>query len=100
MSGGQDVAGRAAAVGLLEPVFQHDRSAGELREVDDDVGALGHAEPDARHLNRSGQQVAVVRDLPERYGCVRGIGIRQKEFVETGRAAVDNAEPVPPRMHL
>ena len=66
MSGGQDVAGRAAAVGLLEPVFQHDRSAGELREVDDDVGALGHAEPDARHLNRPGQQVAVVRDLPER----------------------------------
>src|SRR5207245_10540002 len=74
-----------------------ERPAGERREVDDDVGALGHAEGDGGHLNRGGQQVSVVGDLPEHVGDGQVVQIGQVHLHEARGPGVEPAEAVAAR---
>src|SRR5262249_24735683 len=64
------------------------------------VEAFGDAERDALDLDRTWQQVAVVRDHPERdaRGGVARIG--EEELVEAGRPGVEDAETVAAFLHL
>src|SRR5262245_1158006 len=61
LTGPQDGARRASSADLLQAVLQEDRRPhGKLREVDDDVGALGDTETDALDLERPRQEITVV----------------------------------------
>src|SRR3954452_19372869 len=84
LAGGQDPAGRPAAVDLLEAVLQADPLGAEalrdLREVDDDVCPLRHADPVAERLDRPRQEVAVIGEYEERDPLAQVVGIREEEL--------------------
>src|SRR4051812_15278013 len=98
LSRSEDLAGRPAAVDLLEPVLQMDalraEAVGDLLEVDDDVGALRDAHRVARHLDRPGQEVAVDGEHPERDLLVGLVGVGQEELVQARRPRVEQAQAV------
>ena len=48
----QNIAGWATPVGLFQSVFNVEGLTGERREIDDHVGALGHAESHTFHIHR------------------------------------------------
>src|SRR5439155_24739470 len=77
-----------------------DRPARERLEVDDHVGALGHAEANALDLNRIRQQIAVSRDLPEQVVSAQVIQVSEEHLVEARRPGVQPAEAIPPRAHV
>ena len=87
----------APSVGLLQSVLDVERPAGERREVDDHVGALGHAEADALDLDRLWQQIAAGRDLPEEVVSAQVVQIGQEELVEPRRPGVQPAKAVAAR---
>ena len=67
---------------------------GDVREVDDHVGALGRAEQQLLDLHRGGQEAAVVADLPERHIA------SHPQDQEPRVAAVQEPEPVATPLHL
>src|SRR5438552_8043293 len=98
LAGAKDrVVGGSPPVILLQAVLEVERLAGEWGEVDDHVGALGHAEPDALDSDRLGQEVAVAGDLPEQVVGAQVRQIGQEELVEPRWSGVQPAEPVPAR---
>src|SRR6185312_16646235 len=97
---GLDVAGGAAAIGLLQPVFNVQGLARERGEVHDDVRPLRDAQGHGGNLDGRGQQVAVVRDLPELVVGAQVGEVRQIELLEARRAAVEPAEAVAPGMYV
>src|SRR5439155_20934273 len=85
----QDLPCRAAAARLLEAVLEEDAVPhAQVGEVDDDVDALGDAQPDAGAWQRLRQQVAVVGDLDKR------LTVAEEELVEARRPGVQQAEAV------
>src|ERR1041385_6644822 len=66
-------------------VLENQILAGKVREVDDDIHALGGANTDAVHLNGHWDEIAVGADQPERIGrrrCLLAEIARQEELVE------------------
>src|ERR1043166_2991283 len=101
LAGGKEITARTLAVVLNHPILQtHFGVAADQTldcvEVDDDVIAFGHAQPDAGHLNWRRQQVSVIGDHPERNLRTRSERIGQEQFIETRRAAVQYAETIAP----
>ena len=91
-------AGDPAAERLVGPEVAEDVAADRhVREVDDDVGALGeaHQEPVAAaggDVHRGGEEAALVADLPD----LDAGDVREVEDQEARLAAVEEAEPVAP----
>src|SRR5262249_46924074 len=59
---------RALAVDLVQPVLKIQRLAGEIREVDDDIHALGGANTDTGYLNGCRDEIAVCANQEVRIG--------------------------------
>src|ERR1041384_619029 len=101
LAGGEKITARTLAVVLNQAIFQThfgvtaDQTL-DCVEVDDDVIAFGHAQPDAGHLNRRRQQVSVIGDYPERNLRTGSERIGQEQFIETRRPAVQDAETIAP----
>ncbi len=67
---------------LVQPVLEVNGFTRERSEVDDDVHALCHADPDAGNLNGRRQQIAVVGDHPILVRRAQVIQVREEEFKE------------------
>ena len=84
--------------GSSGPTLPEDVAADRhVREVDDDVGALGQAHEDPvvvirRDVHRRRQEAALVADLPD----LDARDLVEVEDQEAGLAAVEEAEPVAP----
>src|ERR1041385_2984702 len=101
LAGGKKITARTLAVVLHQTILQtHFGVAADQTldcvEVDDDVIAFGHAQPDAGHLNRRRQQVSVIGDYPERNLRTGSERIGQEQFIEARRATVQYAETIAP----
>src|SRR5215469_759161 len=76
---------RSLAVDLVQPVLKIQRLAGEIREVDDDIHALGGANTDACYLDGRRDEIAVCANQEERIGRRRTTApyvTSQEELVE------------------
>ena len=87
IAGRQDLVGRAPPVHLLQSILEPDtaRTAEpipDLPEVDDDLHAFGHGHACAGDLDRPRQEVAVVRDFPERDGLRRIVRVGEAQLIE------------------
>src|SRR4051794_29055054 len=77
----------ATAVRLLEADLEDQALGvaelpGDPREVDEDVVALGDGQADARGLDRSPQEVAVLADHEEREALAEVVRVREEELEE------------------
>src|SRR2546423_6371848 len=88
-------AGWASTVCLLEPILKDDLIARLiLREVQDYINALGHAQINAFGDDGLRQNVSVPADHDER------LSRAQIQLIETRRPAVQNAKAILPRLNL
>jgi len=79
---GTEHASRLTPVGLLQSVLDVYGFAGKLREINDHVRAFGNSQPNAADLHRRRQQVAIVRDSPERVHGAQVVWIGEEQFVK------------------
>src|SRR5262249_10670798 len=97
---GENIAGRPAPIGLLQPVLDVERLARERGEINDHVCSLSYTQSHAFHIHRVWQEVSVVGNLPEHVVRVQIGQVGDEELIEARRPAVEPAEAVPARVNV
>src|SRR5687767_3833453 len=70
LTSAQNFSRGTASIFLLQPVLEEESLAGVKGEINDYIDAFGYRESRAVYLNRSFQQIAICRDLPEWFSAV------------------------------
>src|SRR5262249_52402661 len=94
---------RSLAVDLIQAVLKIQRLAGEVREVDDDVHALGGANTNTVYLNGRRNEITVCANQPERIGggrCLLADITGQEELIEARWTGIQQAEAIATRRYL